>query len=179
MKRDVLTRLILTGFFIALGILLPFLTAQNPMLGSRLLLMHIPVLVCGFACGWPYGMAAGFITPLFRSSLLTMPPMFPDATAMAFELAAYGFLTGLLFHKLPKKPIYIYVTLIISMVGGRLVWGPVRYLLAGLSDSGSFTFSLFLAGAFVNALPGIILQIVLIPILIMALQRAGLIQHET
>ncbi len=63
------------------------------------------------------------------------------------------------------------------MIGGRLVWGPVKFILVGLGESASFTFDLFLAGAFINALPGIIIQIILIPVLIIALERAGLIKN--
>ncbi|WP_322597248.1 ECF transporter S component [Acetivibrio straminisolvens] len=90
-------RLVLSGLFLALGLLIPFLTAQIPSLGSRLLLMHIPVLLCGFICGWPYGLIIGLVLPVFRSMLFGMPPMFPTAVAMAFELAAYGLMTGLLY----------------------------------------------------------------------------------
>lgn len=84
--------LVLAAFFLALGLLMPFLTAQIPSLGARLLPMHIPVLICGFVLGGPMGLIVGFITPLLRSLLIGMPPMFPTAVAMAFELAAYGLL---------------------------------------------------------------------------------------
>ncbi len=178
MKRQLLTRLILSGMFIALGLLLPFLTAQNPILGQRLLLMHIPVLICGFTCGWPFGLAVGLITPLFRSFLTTMPPIFPTAVAMAFELAAYGFLAGLFYRLLPKRPAYTLLTLILSMLGGRLIWGAAQFILLGLSTQAPFTFEAFLAGAFINALPGILLQLFLIPTLVLALGRTGLMQAD-
>ena len=99
--------------------------------------------------------------------------MFPGAVAMAFELATYGCLAGLLYRLLPRKKTSIYITLIVSMIAGRVVWGIVRLVLAGLSGI-SFTWELFIAGAFTNAVPGIILHIALIPILVMALERAGL-----
>ena len=92
---------------------------------------------------------------------------------MAFELAGYGAVSGLLYRLLPKKEWSLYATLIIAMLAGRVVWGIVRLLLAGLSGK-SFTWALFLAGAFTNALPGIILQIVLIPVLVVVVDRAGL-----
>src|SRR5690554_7360836 len=94
-------KLVLTGLFIALGFVLPFLTLQNPTLGNILLLMHIPILLCGFICGWQYGLAAGLVLPVFRSFTLGMPPMFPVAVVMSFELAAYGLFTGLLYKYLP------------------------------------------------------------------------------
>ena len=96
------------------------------------------------------------------------------AIAMSFELAAYGAVAGLLYRVLPKRTGCIYVALIAAMVAGRLVWGAARYLLAGLEHS-AFTPALFLAGAVTTALPGILLHIVLIPVLVMAMQKARLI----
>ena len=169
--------LTLSGLFLALGLFLPFLTAQIPEIGSRLLPMHIPVLICGFVCGWPYGLAVGLITPVFRSLLFGMPPMFPTAVAMAFELAAYGCLTGLLYRWLPKKGVYVYVTLIISMILGRIVWGIASLILYNATGT-TFNWQVFMTVAFVNAIPGIILQMILVPTLVIALKRARLIDRD-
>ena len=166
-------KLTFSGLFLALCMVLPFLTGQIPQIGQALSPMHIPVLLCGFLCGWPWGLAVGFIAPLLRSVLFGMPVMFPGAVAMAFELATYGALAGWLHRRLPKKPAMIYVTLIVSMIVGRVVWGIVRLILAGVAGN-SFTWAMFIGGALTNAIPGIILHIVLIPILVMALERAGL-----
>lgn len=168
-----LNRLIFSALFLAIALVLPFLTGQIPQIGSMLSPMHIPVLLCGFLCGWPWGLAVGFIAPLFRSLLFGMPPMIPGAVAMAFELAVYGGVSGYLRRKLPRTKPAIYAVLIISMIAGRLVWGAARVILAGLSGS-SFTWAAFLAGAVTNAVPGIILHLALIPILVMALERAGM-----
>ena len=167
-------RLTYSALYLAIALVLPFLTGQIPQIGSMLCPMHIPALLCGFVCGWPWGLAVGFIAPLLRSALFGMPTMFPAAVAMAFELAAYGAVAGLLYRVLPKRTGCIYVALIAAMVAGRLVWGVARYLLAGLAHS-TFTPSLFLAGAVTTALPGILLHIVLIPVLVMAMQKARLI----
>ena len=167
-------RLTYSALYLAIALVLPFLTGQIPQIGSMLCPMHIPALLCGFVCGWPWGLAVGFIAPLLRSALFGMPTMFPAAVAMAFELAAYGAVAGLLYRVLPKRTGCIYVALIAAMVAGRLVWGAARYLLAGLEHS-AFTPALFLAGAVTAALPGILLHIVLIPVLVMAMQKARLI----
>ena len=98
-----LKKVITSGVCLALCLLLPFLTGQIPQVGSMLCPMHIPVLICGLACGWPYGLVVGLIAPIFRSLLFGMPPLFPTATAMAFELAAYGAISGILYLLLPKK----------------------------------------------------------------------------
>lgn len=165
MKKLINKQLVLSGLFLAMGLLMPFLTGQIPSLGSRLLPMHIPVLLCGFICGWKYGLIVGLILPIFRSTLFSMPPMFPTAVAMTFELATYGFVSGLLYKLLPKKNASIFATLALSMVCGRVVWGAVSFFLYGLGKT-AFTWELFLAGAFVNAIPGIVLQIILIPIIV-------------
>ena len=166
-------KLTYAALFLALAMVLPFLTGQIPQIGSALSPMHIPVLLCGFLVGWPWGLTVGFIAPLLRSVIFGMPAMFPGAVAMAFELAVYGLVSGILYRLLPKKKWSIYVTLVVAMLAGRVVWGIARLILAGLSG-GSFTWALFLAGAFTNAIPGIILHIVLIPVIVMVLERAGL-----
>ncbi len=162
-----------SALFLAIAMVLPFLTGQIPEIGSMLSPMHIPVLLCGFMCGWPWGLAVGFIAPLLRSVIFGMPAMFPGAVAMAFELATYGGLAGLLYRLLPGKKWSVYAVLVISMIAGRIVWGIARVILAGLSGS-SFTWALFLAGAVTNAIPGIILHLVLIPVLVIVMDRAGL-----
>lgn len=172
-------KLVLSALFMALGIILPFFTGQIPQVGSMLLPMHIPVLLCGFICGWQFGLAVGAITPLLRSALFGMPPMMPTATAMAFELAVYGLMTGILYNKLPKKNGNIYVSLLGAMLAGRVVWGIVCIPLYGIGGN-SFSFQMFLAGAFVNAVPGIVLQIVLIPAIMIALKKAKVLNdYET
>ena len=166
-------RLTYAALYLAIAMVLPFITGQVPEIGSMLCPMHIPALLCGFMCGWPWGVAVGFIAPLLRSVVFGMPAMFPGAVAMAFELAVYGGMAGWLRSRLPRKQGTVYIILIVSMIAGRLVWGAARLILAGLSGS-SFTWALFLAGAVTNAIPGIILQLILIPILVIAMERAGL-----
>ena len=163
-------RMVLAALFLAIAYVLPFLTGQIPEIGSMLCPMHIPVLLCGFVCGWPWGAAVGLIAPLFRSLTLGMPPLFPTAVCMALELAVYGAVAGWLHRALPRKKLYIYVSLIIAMLAGRLVWGGAMLVCLGLSG-GSFTAAAFLAGAITNAIPGIIAQIVLVPILVMVADR--------
>ena len=156
--------------FLALAFVMPFLTGQIPEIGSMLCPLHIPVLLCGFICGWPWGLLVGFLAPLFRSFILGMPPLFPTAVCMAFELATYGAVTGLMHSILPKKKPFIYCSLLTAMVLGRLVWGAAMYVCMGITG-GTFTIAAFLAGAVINAIPGIVVQIVLIPVLVMLLER--------
>ena len=182
MKQSGTLRITLSAMFLALGILLPFLTANNMALGQTLSLMHIPVLLAGFVCGWPWGLLVGFITPLLRSSLIGMPPVFPIALAMAFELAAYGAAAGLLYQALRKSSLNVYLTLLISMLLGRLVWGLASFALFNIARDAyaqvipvPFSLSFFWTAAFVTPWPGILLHIAVIPALVIALEKARLI----
>ena len=122
------------------------------------------------------GLGVGFVLPLVRSALFYMPVMFPTAIAMAFELAAYGLVIGLLYaHSRWQCVKALYKCLIPAMIAGRLVWGVVMVVLMGLSG-GAFTLELFMAGAVVNALPGIALQLVLIPAVMVLLDRTKLVR---
>ena len=156
----------LSGMFLALAYVMPFLTGQIREIGSMLCPMHIPVLLCGYICGWPWGFAVGFAAPIFRSLILGMPPMVPTAVCMAFELAAYGSTAGLMQKVLPRKKLFVYLSLIVSMIVGRVVWGVSMFLVVGMSG-GAFTFSAFLTGAITNAIPGIIVQIIVVPVLVL------------
>ena len=170
-KRNTNTvRMIYSSMLLALAILLPFLTSQIPHIGRMLAPMHIPVILCGFICGRGWGLAVGACAPILRSLMFGSPVMMPNAVGMACELAVYGFASGALYKALPKNIFYHYLTLIASMLAGRAVWGLVRFLLAGLQNT-EFTFSAFLAGAFTQAFPGIILQLILIPPIICALRK--------
>ena len=176
MKKFVVN-IALSGMFLALAYVMPFLTGQIYEIGKMLCPMHIPVLLCGFVCGAPYGLIVGAVAPVLRSVTLGMPVLFPSATAMAFELAVYGLMAGLLYKALPKKKINIYISLIGAMLVGRIVWGFVMLCIMGF-DFNRFGLSAFWTGAVVNAIPGIILQIIFIPIVIILLEKAKLISNK-
>ena len=176
-RKNELLKMSLAALFLALAYVMPFLTGQIPEIGSMLCPMHLPVLLCGFICGWPWGLAVGLIAPIFRSLTLGMPPLFPTAVCMAFELAAYGAVAGLMHKLLPKKKLYIYCSLITAMAVGRLIWGAMMYICMGIRG-GSFTFTAFLSGAILNAVPGIIVQIILIPILVMVLDNPKILKFK-
>lgn len=166
-------KLVFSALCLALALVLPFLTGQIPQIGQMLSPMHIPVLLCGFVCGWPYGLIVGAIAPIMRHVMFGMPPIL-TALAMTFELAAYGAISGYLYAKLPKKTINIYISLIAAMILGRIIWGIASVIILGLSGSG-FTWAAFIGGAVLNAVPGIICHILLIPIIVMALKKSKLI----
>ena len=172
-----LLKMIYAAVCLALALVLPFLTGSLPQIGRMLSPMHIPVLLAGYLCGGPLGAAVGFVAPLLRSLLFGAPVLFPNAVGMAFELAAYGFFAALFYKILPKKTGYLYLGLLASMVIGRLVWGGVRFLIAGLTAT-EFPFSAFLAGAVLDSIPGIIAVLILVPLLVLALRRAHLMPDQ-
>lgn len=174
-KNHSARKLVSAAVCLALCMVLPFLTGQIPQVGSALCPMHIPVLLAGFLCGPWWALAVGAVAPLLRFALFGMPPIFPTGVAMCFELAAYGLVSGLLYARLPKKTSNIYVSLLAAMLGGRVVWGIVMTVISGVTQSG-FTWAAFLSGAFINAVPGIIVHILLIPVLVMALKKANIIK---
>lgn len=173
MRENTVKKMVLAAVCLALCLALPFLTGQIPQAGNALCPMHIPVLLAGFLCGPWWAMAVGAVAPLLRFALFGAPPIFPTGTAMCFELAAYGLVSGLLYAHLPRKAASIYASLIGAMLAGRIVWGVVMVVISGVTNS-AFTWAAFLAGAFFKAVPGIVVQILLIPVVVMALEKAGL-----
>ena len=162
-------KLVLSAMFLALSILLPLFVGHLIPMGWILLPMHIPVLLCGFICGGPWGLLVGAVTPLLSSVITGMPALYPSAAAMAFELAAYGLLAGLFYNLFPKKIGFIFVSLILSMIGGRIVWSLVSLALYGIAGT-AFTWGDIISGSIVIVFPGIIIQLVLIPAIMIALQ---------
>jgi thiamine transporter ThiT len=169
-NRAVIKKTTLSAMFLALSFVLPFFTMQINEIGNMLCPMHIPVILCGYLCGGPWGLVVGIIAPLLRSLVMTMPVMYPTAICMAFELGTYGLTAGLLYKVLPKKKPYIYVSLVGAMILGRIVWGIARIVLFGF-DFTKFGWAAFWSGAVLNAIPGIIVQIILIPVVVMAVEK--------
>ncbi len=173
MKKIRLTELVLGALFITIALFLPFLTAQIPQVGQALLPMHIPVLLCGFICGARIGAIVGFASPIIRSLIFTMPPM-TEAIPMAFELCAYGLIAGLLFYTFKKNVI---ISLVAAMIGGRIIWGIVKFITMTAMGN-AFGIELFFTLAFTNAVIGMIVQIVLIPMIVFTLEKSDLLPRS-
>lgn len=175
MKNEPVKKLTLTAMFLAIGLVLPFLTGQIQQIGNMLLPMHIPVFLCALICGWRYGMPMAFVLPIMRSMLFGMPPLYPTAISMAFELATYALVAGFLYEKSRWQCTRaLYRLMLAAMVAGRIVWGIAQIILLGLKGT-AFTFEAFLAGAFLNAIPGILLQLMLVPAVMVALNKTKLV----
>ena len=173
-----LNKILLSAMFLSIGLVLPFLTGQIQYLGNMLLPMHLPVMLCGLICGWQYGLLVGAILPLLRFSMFGMPILYPSAIAMSFELATYGFIIGFLFSKSKYKcMLALYRCLFTSMLCGRFVWGLLMTVLL-FGSTTPFSISAFIAGAFINSVPGIILQVILIPSIMLLLEKTHLIKFR-
>ena len=172
MRKNEIKKMTLSAMFLALAYVMPFLTGQIQQIGSMLCPMHIPVLLCGFFCGAPWGLIVGVIAPILRSFTLGMPIMFPMAVCMAFELGTYGLISGLLHKILPKGKAFIYVALLSAMVLGRIVWGLAMFACMGF-DASKFGMAAFISGAITSSIPGIIIQIVLVPILVIVIEKVA------
>ena len=163
--------------FLALGFILPFLTGQIQQIGNMFLPMHIPVLLCSFICGWKYASVLGIILPLLRSALFTMPVMYPNAVSMSVELLSYGFFADFVYNHIKTKNIRgVYVSLAFAMVGGRIVWGIIQTILLGFGGN-AFGFTAFISGAFLNAIPGIIIQLAFIPAIVVSFQKTDFLKE--
>lgn len=175
-QHSTIQNMVLAAMFMAIGVILPSFTGGIPQIGNLLLPMHIPVMFCGLICGWQYGLIVGFITPLLRGAFFIYPIFYPNGLGMAFELATYGAVIGFLYARFRKQNVAaVYISLITAMIAGRAVWGVVRVIMLGVGST-AFSWQMFIAGAFLNAIPGIILQLVLIPAVMTALNRAGVVR---
>ena len=164
---------IVTAVCVALCVVLPMAFHAIPNAGAVYSPMHIPVLVCGLVCGWAYGLACGVIGPLI-SWLFTGMPLVSDLPSMIVELVCYGTISGLMMRVVRTGHLYadLYISLIVAMVVGRALAGIVT---AFIFARGTMTIALFATTYFVSCLPGIIIQLALIPSVVVALEKANLI----
>ena len=176
MKKQTTKQMIITALCIAMGLILPMAFHSIPNAGKIFLPMHIPVLICGLACGWQYGLICGILTPFLSSILTGMPPI-AYLPSMLCELAVYGLVSGILIHLIHTKKQYLdlYISLIIAMIAGRITMGMLNAL---IFQAGNYKFNLWITGAFVTALPGIIIQLLIIPTIIFALKKSNLIERD-
>ena len=182
-KTTHLYSFIATALLLAIGLVLPFLTGQLQSLAQAISPLHIPVLICGLCCGWKWGLALGIVLPLLRSLLFGIPPFPTTALPMVFELSVYGVVTGALYPLLVKRlklkthlPA-ILIALVAAMLLGRLAGGAAKaiFITAGvIGVKEPYTFAVFFASYFAGTLPGMAIHIVLIPAVVMALEKAKL-----
>lgn len=185
--------MVLTAMLLAVGLILPFITGNIQTIAKIISPLHIPVLICGLCCGWKWGLGLGMILPLFRSLLFSIPVFPTSAVPMVFELGAYGLLTGMIYEGLLKKKSsskgrdataadgnhlpMILLSLLTAMIVGRFIGGGAKALFLALGIIGTkspFTFSVFFTSYFVSTAPGAVIHLILIPLVVLALEKAKL-----
>lgn len=174
MRNKSVKEIVISGLFIALGVILPIVFHAFGS-GSTFLPMHIPVFIAGFLLSLPFAFAVGAITPILSSLFTGMPPVFPVLPFMVFELATYGIVVNIMYRKFKLN---VYVSLVSSMIIGRIissivVWGLVTFFMAKLPSP-----IVFITGGIIQGIPGIVIQIIFIPVIILALQKYNLIKKE-
>ncbi|TAH69469.1 MAG: ECF transporter S component [Anaerolineaceae bacterium] len=177
-RKNSVYRLTVGGLLLAIGIVIPrmFHMFGTPEIGKVFLPMHISVFIAGIYLGGYYGTLIGFITPLINS--LFGMPIFPFNVIMAFELAAYGLFAGLFMYLLQKRSakwmgrtLRVYISLILSMIAGRIINALVLFVMArffAMQVPAPFT----VWGSAITGIPGIIIQLLLVPSIIFALYKA-------
>jgi len=156
------------AIFLALGLLIPYLFHVTGVPGNVFLPMHIPVLLGGFILGRPFGLILGFSTPLLNALLSGMPPLYPTAISMAFELAAYGLVAGYLYK---DRKFNVFISLIAAMLLGRIVAGVANFCLLGMAGQ-NYGLRVFLMSAFVKAIWGIGIQLVVVPLVVKTVEKS-------
>lgn len=165
-------KLTLAAVCVALCVVLPIAFHSIPNAGSVLLPMHIPVLICGMICGWPYGFLCGLMGPMLSSVLTGMPPV-AYLPPMMVECATYGLVAGLMLKFVHTGKTYhdLYIALVSAMLAGRVVAGLAKALIF----TPGLAMSAWIASSFVTALPGIVIQLVFLPTVVLALMKARVI----
>ncbi len=154
-------KLVYSALLLALGIIFPYITHITKIPGNIFLPMHLPVLIAGFIVGPLYGGLIGILLPILNHILSGMPPI-PILYSMTLELFTYGLVTGFLYLKLKK----IIPSLVFAMIIGRIISGLTSFLLFTFLGLGQFSLKFWITGSIVTALPGIIIQLILIPIIV-------------
>ncbi len=177
-KTTTVTKCMTTAVCMTLCVVLPMAFHAIPNGGTLLSPMHLPVLLCGLICGWQYGLACGLAGPLLSSLISGMPPAGPILYGMMVELAVYGLAAGLLMKLVHTGKLLadLYISLIAAMLAGRIVGGLAKAL---FFQAGAYSLKAWAAAYFVSTLPGIVLQLILLPALYLALRRARLIPERT
>lgn len=171
-----LRKSMITAICMALCVVLPLAFHLIPDGGTLFSPMHLPVLLCGLVCGWQYGLLCGLLGPVL-SSFITGMPGIGYLPTMMIELALYGLISGLLIKLLytGRKMADIYLSLVSAMIIGRIITGVVR---AFLFAPGSLSIQIWATSYFISCLPGIIVQLILLPILYHALEQANLLPEQ-
>ena len=169
MKFTKTKELVLSGLLIALGLVLPMAFHLFNAGGPVFLPMHIPVLLGGMILSPIFALLVGVLTPIVSNLLTSMPPLMPMLPIMIVELGLYGLIASILRKKLN---LYVFISLIVSMIRGRIGPGLVVYVMTSVFDVQFAPPIAFVIGGLSKGIPGIIIQLIFIPIIVKALEKS-------
>lgn len=176
-------RLVISALLLAVGFVLPFITGNIQAIAKVISPLHIPALICGLCCGPAWGAVLGAVMPVLRGLIVGIPVFPTSALPMAFELAAYGFFTGVFYQALLKKRLWkshlpaMMISLVCAMILGRFVGGAAKALMLAVGVIGSkspYTFAAFFTSYFVSTAVGALIHLILVPAVVLALEKAKL-----
>lgn len=141
--------------------------------------MHFPILLVGILCGPIYGVIGGAITPIINyltsGGTFNVQRMVP----MMVELAAYGLMTGLLRKVFLKNHVtskfFATIVLVIAMVVGRALHAIVKTFIVSNGQTFFAALWTYFLADFTGTWAGIITQLILIPAILYALLRGGIL----
>ncbi len=152
------------AIFIVLALVFPMLF-HLVHLGSTFLPMFFPIALAGFLIAPPVAALVGFLAPLLSAFLTGMPPLYPPIAPL---MAAEGFVLAATISMTRRKMGWgIYPSLITGILLQRLVMAVGVFLIAPLFRLPG---EVFTAGMLISGIPGIILQLVAIPAIVLALE---------
>lgn len=166
--------MVMAGLLLAIAVIVPSIFHNTGMPGKVFLPMHIPVLLGGFLLPPSLAFILGAVTPVINFLVTGMPPIFPTGIIMVFELGFYGLIASLLYRSLRLPSL---ISLIISMIIGRIVAGGVAYILLILFKI-EIDPILSVKLGLITGIPGIIIQLILIPVLIYGINKYTFINHD-
>lgn len=173
--RNAIKNMTMAAVCVALCVVLPIAFHSIPDAGTVFLPMHIPVLICGMICGWPYGLLCGLMGPLVSSALTGMPPI-AFLPSMMVECGTYGLVSGLMLNYVHTKRTYadLYIALVTAMIAGRVISGIAKALIF----TPGLAMSAWITASFITALPGILIQLVFLPGVVCTLMKARVIPQR-
>lgn len=166
------------ALFTALGVFLPQLSHLfGADFGKLISPMHFPIFIAAFLLGPLYGSAVAIACPVLSSLIMGMP-VAPKIPFMVLELLTYALAASIIYQPTSKwkKPISLYVSLVTAQILGRIVYAlgiTAAVKLFGVTHPAIYRSVSILAfvESFAEGLPGIILQLILIPIIVIVLEK--------
>jgi len=162
-----LRHLVLNAMIMALGLTLP-MAFHAVGLGSKFTPMLLPLLLNGFLSPLGWAVLIGGLTPLVSSLTTGMPPLYPPvAVVMSVECMVLAATARFVYCATRGR---VWPAAVAAVVCGRAVSLSLSWLVASYLDLPQ---RLSVAASFVQGLPGIALQLSVVPLIVVLIHRRG------